>query len=178
MKSKMPGGGKRVSKTLVPKTVFKLGKSVLDPSDLFAGIPSNWSLREQESERIILADLADVGVICDNLDDLANNRAPIAAVPVLLRHLEEGHSKMVNTMLAWALQTRAIRHFWGDFLVVFRRCRSKLLGEDLAMAIVEGAGKEQIEDVVDMCGRKGCHGRDILIKWVKKRQQTRKGKGR
>jgi hypothetical protein len=173
MKPKISSGAKRV-----PKTVLRLGKLALDPSDLISGLPSNWPPREQESERRVVADLAKAGVVCDNLDDVANHRAPIAAVPVLLRHLEEGHSRMINTLIAWSLQTRAIQDHWAQFLSVFKRCRSKLLGEDLAMAIVVGAGKEQVDDVAELCGRKGCHARDILMNWVKKKRQTRSRKGR
>lgn len=178
MKPKMSSGAKRVPKTVVPKTVFVLGEMVLDPSELFAGLPSNWPPREQKSERRIIADLAKAGVVCETIDDLANHGAPTAAVPVLLRHLDEGHSRMINALIAWSLQTKAIRHCWVDFLSAFKKCRSKLLGEDLAMAIVVGAGKEQVDDVAELCGRKGCHARGLLMNWVKKKRQTRRRKGR
>lgn len=180
MKPKTSSRRSRVPKVVcrVPKTMFKLGDMVLDPEDLFADLPDNLSPRDRASQRRIVGDLAKVGVICESFDDLINHRAPTAAVPVLLKHLEEGHPLTTKTPIAWALQTKAIRDHWRDLLAVFKRCRSKLLGEDLAMAIVVGAGKEHVDDVAELCGRKGCHARDLLMDWVKKKQRSRAGKTR
>lgn len=162
--------GKARRRIRIPKTKFRLGELVLDPDDLLRDVPElPISPRDLQSEVRILADLEAVGVDCEEFDDLVNNRAPAEAVPVLLRHLVQGHSMFTKYRIAWSLQTKAVRVAWGDLLRVFKRCRSRLLAQDLAMVIVLAAGKEHAQDVADLCRRPKCIERGLFREWLRKK---------
>lgn len=155
---------------VVPRAVFRFGDRVFDPREIEVSPEDDLSPEDKRSERAILRDLERAKVSAESFDDIVNLRAPVPAVPVLLRHLGNKHSLLIKTKITIALQTKAIRDVWPEVVKAFRRCRSRLNGEDFAVAIFCGAGKDQADDIADLCRRKACPGREVLLEWLRRKK--------
>lgn len=102
------------------------------------------------AEQPIVRDLHDVGVHVSSVWDLVNTSAPYPlAIPVLLRHLEEGgYPDRVMESLGRALAVKPSVYAWGALRRLYMSAKGSGEEEGLATAMAASATKDQLDDLI------------------------------